>query len=181
MTISAKILVLPAIILTLLAIIVTTMFFNYNNAEIDLRFTIEAQQETNSAYFDNMWVVIQQQAQVADRYKESFQEVYREIMDARYNQEERTTAMFNFLKESNPEFDSSVFSNLMSTIEAQRNSFLQQQRRLIDLKREHDSLVLRYPSRWFVSNKETIEITIVTTQRTRDTFDSGIEEDINIF
>ena len=160
---------------------VSLMYVGYSNDEIQLRNQITAQQEVNTATFDNMWAVISGQAQVADRYKESFQSVYENIMSSRYGEAGRQSALLDFIQESNPQFDASVFTNLNQTIESQRNTFLRNQNRLIDLSREHNNLLSTIPSKWFVGTRDTVTITIVTSQDTRDTFETGIETNREIF
>jgi hypothetical protein len=157
------------------------MYVGYSNEEIQLRNLITAQQESNTATFDNMWAVISGQAQVADRYKESFQSVYENIMSARYGESGRQGALLDFIQESNPQFDPALFTTLSQTIEAQRNTFLRNQQRLIDLSREHNNLLQQIPSSFFVGGRDPIEITVVTSQETRETFETGIETQRNIF
>ena len=162
------------------AVILGLMYLNYSNAEIRLRQQIEAQQDSNEAVFDNTWKIIKQQAQVTDKYKDSFKEIYVEIMDERY-EGDRAGALMSWVTESNPEFDTSLFSQLMTSIEAQRNKFTTEQRKLIDYKRSHDTMLKVAPSSWFVGKRGEIEINIVTSAYTDEVFAAGEENNIELF
>lgn len=153
---------------------------HYSNTEIDLRKEIEAQQQNSKVTFDTTWKIIKQQAQVTEQAKDSFKDIYTSIMSERYGNEGAKAFML-WIKEENPNFDMSMYNNLMSSIEAQRKSFQVEQKMLIDLKREHDALLLKFPSNFFVGDREQVEIMIVTSEKTEATFTSGKENDVDLF
>lgn len=157
-------------------------FVQYSNTEIRLRNQIDAQQEANKTVFDQTWKIIQQQAGVASEYKDSFREVYGEIMQERYSNK-RGGALFSWIHEHNPEFDSSLFAKVMSSIEVQRTQFTAVQKRLIDLKREHDDMLEVFPSSLFlaVAGRQPVNIQIVTSTKTEETFKTGTEDDVDLF
>ncbi len=64
------------------ALVLIVMWMSYSNNEIRLRNAIAAQQKSNESSFDKTWKVIQQQAGVATTERESFRQVYTEIMTA---------------------------------------------------------------------------------------------------
>lgn len=157
----------------------TLMYTSYNNHEVRLRNQISSQQKNNEAVFDNTWKILQQQAGVATQHKEAFKEIYADLMSGRYSN--GGGEMMKWIQEHNPQFDSSLFKQLMNSIEAQRTLFTREQQKLIDLKREHDNLRQTIPSSFFVGSRPEVEITIVTSQKTDMTFSTGQENDIHLF
>lgn len=155
------------------------MYASYSNAEVRLRNQIAAQQRKNEAVFDNTWKIIQQQAGVADHHKDAFREIYAGLMDARYSQSGGEA--MRWIQEANPQFDSSLFSKLMTSIEAQRTIFTREQSVLLDLKREHDNLLQTIPSSIFVGGRQAIDVVIVTSARTSQSFESGQDNDVDLF
>lgn len=123
--------------IALFILIAVIMYFTTSNGEIRLRAEVEAQKKNVTAVFDNTWKIIKQQAQVSDEYKDAFKDIYTGIMDERYSSE-RGGALFSWITEQNPNFDTKLYANLQVSIEAQRTNFTREQKKLIDLKREHD-------------------------------------------
>lgn len=165
---------------TVLTLVVLTglMYVSYSNTEVKLRNTIEAQQQACEAYYDKLWKVLQQKAGVTDQYKGAFKEIYSDLISGRYQDKD---LLFKFVVESNPQFDASLYKDLMASIEAERNGFLMEQRRLIDLDREHRTLRQTIPGSWFVGGRPDMKITVVTSERTEAVFTSGQENDIELF
>jgi hypothetical protein len=163
----------------LLAVIVVFMNFSATNKEARLRNQANAQQEANTAIFDNMWKTIAQIANVNDDYKETFRTAWKEILGAQ-SEGGRATVVNVVMNHINPKLDSSLSKKLMKVIESSRKEFTNNQKQLIDIKREHDNLRTTVPSKWFVGNVPPLEITIVTSGRTKDTFESGKEDDIEL-
>lgn len=164
----------------LLAVIYGFMSVHYKNTEIRLRNQVGAQQKSNAAVFDNTWKIISQQAQISSEYKEAFKEIYPALMEGRYGNA-RGGALLSFITEANPQFDTKLYEKLANSVEAQRTVFTREQQKLIDLKREHDDLLAVFPSNWFVGDREPVEIRIVTSSRTEATFESGKDDDVDLF
>lgn len=169
---------LAVVILALGGCVVLT-YFNYDGQEIQLRNAVKAQQKSNEVSFDNTWKIIQQQAEVTDKYKDSFKEIYVELMQGRHY--EAGGNFMKWIKESNPNFDSSLFKNLINSISAERKTFERNQNKLIALKQEHDNVRTTAPGRYFVGRRPEIEIAIVTSTRTEKTFQTGKDDDTNVF
>lgn len=156
-----------------------TMFFTYNNQEIALRKQAEAQRSKVEGVFDTMWKTISQQAQVSEAYKDAFKEIYPELIAGRYSQGDGS--LMKWIKEANPEFDTSLYKTLMQTIEVQRLQFQKAQERMIDLIREHETLCETYPSKWFIKNQTPIEYTIISSSKTKMTMETGVDNDVQLF
>jgi len=161
-----------------IAIILIGMYISYNNQYARLKNLISAKQTDIENNYDAMWKIISQQAQVTDQYKDSFKEIYIGIMDARYSAGDGT--LMKWIKEANPEFDSSLFSNLQISIEANRKEFMNKQTQLIDMGREMENLQTLFPSKFFVP-KDKIEIKIITSSKAKQAIETGVDDDVDLF
>ena len=167
------------ILIGLAAIVGVSMYFSYNNQEISLRKQSDAQRSKVEGVYDKMWKIIQQKAQVSNEYKEAFKEIYPEIIGGRYSNGDGS--LMKWIQESNPEFDTSLYKDLMASIEIYRTEFQKAQERMIDIMREHEILISTYPSKWFVKNKTPIEYTVISSTRTKTTVETGIDDDVDLF
>jgi hypothetical protein len=162
-----------------LVVMVFMMYMSYSNSEVRLRNAVKAQQEANTTSFDTCWKIIQGQAQVADKYKDSFKEIYVGLMEGRHY--EKGGSLMKFITESNPNFDIKLFEKVSNSIEAQRTAFMRDQQKLIDLKREHDNVLTTMPGSFFVGSRPPVEIKIVTSTKTENVFQTRKEDDVDVF
>jgi len=164
-------------IVVFLAVVAGLMWMSYNNTEIRLRNQIGAQQKSNEAVFDNTWKIIKEQAGIADQYKEAFAKIYPDLMAGRYGNA-RGGALLSFITESNPQFDTKLYEKVSNSIEAQRTVFTNEQKKLLDLKREHDNVRMTFPGSVFVGSRPAIEVVVVTSTRTEKAFNTGKDDDL---
>jgi hypothetical protein len=170
--------VIAGIGLLIVGTLFAATYFSYSNQEVRLVNQLKAEQKNSQVTFDTTWKIIQQSFGVAESYKDGFKEVYTSIMEARY---EGKNPLFNFVTESTgANFDPSVYATVQRQIESQRINFQNQQRKLIDLKREHDNLLTVFPSSLFVGGRPEFEIQIVTSSKTEKAFSTGREDDISM-
>ena len=167
------------IAIVVILIILVGMYFSYNNKEIALRKEAEAQRGKVEGVHDMMWKTIQQKAGVTEQYRDSFEKVYPELISGRYTQE-GSTAM-KWIQESNPNFDTSLYRDLMQAIEVQRSYFENAQTRMLDIIRQRETLINSYPACWFISNKSTIDYTIVSSTRSKTVMQTGLDDDVQLF
>ena len=172
-----KPLVIVCVIIVAIAV-PSLMYVGSSNSEVELRNAGTAQQKANEVVFEKMKKVIFQQAQVASKYTEEFSNVYHKMMSARY---EGKDPMMNWITEHNPSLDASMYKVIQTSIAALRAEFANVQKRLIDIKREHDNLRMRIPSCWFVGGRDSLKIQIVTSTDTKQTFETGVEDNADIF
>lgn len=156
------------------------MSVSYNNREVDLRNAAAAKQEANQARYDEVWKTIKQVAGVTDKYSSDFKEIYNGIMAGRYEADGKNNPMFKWIQEQNPQLSPDLYTKLANTITAQRAGFTRDQQKLIDIKREHDNLRKKFPSKLFVHVDE-LEITVVTSAKTKQVFATGEENDVDLF
>lgn len=162
----------------IVAVVGVATYFSYSNQEIGLRNSIGATQKVTEGTFDATWKIISQQAQVTDKYKDSFKDIYKNIMSERYSKGDGS--LMKWITEANPNFDSKLFSQLSSSIESQRLMYLNQQNKLIDLKREHDNLIKMFPGSLFLSSRQPIEIKLISSTRTENAFATGKDDDVKL-
>lgn len=168
------------ILLGVVGIIWFSMSVTYTNKEIDLRATTVAQQDKCKVYFDKMWKILQQKAQIADQYKEAFKDIYPKLIEGRYSKGDGT--LIKWITESNPTFDVSLYKELMQSIEIERTGYFNEQSTLIDMQREHAVLLKKIPSKWFMNDTlKPVEIIIVTSKSTKEAYVTGEENDVDLF
>lgn len=164
------------------AVVLLIAFVSYNNQEARLRNLIVAKQKDNHSQLDNTIKVIAQSAQVTQAQTSALREIIIGNADARAT---KGGSLATLVHEAVPNLDASTetFRNLQNQIVAARNTWTENQRQLVDYKREHDNLFDVMPSSFFMSmmGKEKIEIQIVTSTRTEESFNSGKDDDIKVF
>lgn len=172
----------PSLIIIVAAVaillILLIMFFTYNNKEIYLRKEADAQRKKIESTHDKMWKVIKQKAEVSDKYRETFERVYPEIIAGRYS--DGSSAM-KWIQEANPNFDTSLYNDLMQAIEIQRTHLHNAQTRMLDVIRERASLIESYPSRWFITNKSEIEYEVISSTKTHNVVETRVDDDMDVF
>lgn len=150
------------------------------NTHIDLKTKIEAQQKSNEANFDAMWKKINQVAQVSDKYKDGLKEVLLSYTSGR--KKESDQLLMDWTKEAVPTFDSSIYKQINNVIVGSRDDFYNNQKILIDLSRQHNQFIQKFPNNLFcgILNIKEIEIKVVTSSNTEKAFETGKEDDIKL-
>ena len=166
-------------IVVLAAVSVIGCYFHYNNQEISLRQQSEAQRGKIEGVHDKMWKVLQQKAQVTDEYKSEFESIYPKLIEGRYSKGDGS--LMKWIKESNPNFDVSLYKDLMQSIEVQRSEFQTSQERMLDIIREHETLVKTYPAKWFISDAKPIEYNVISSSKTKMIMQLGEDNDVDLF
>jgi len=168
--------------------IIFGMYITYTNSEIELKERTESQKEVCEANFDKMFKVISQTAEIPQEFmeqaKNTFKEIYTPLMEGRYSNE-RGGALMSWVGEHNPQFDlnavSDLYKQLQRTIEANRQEFFLEQKKLIDMCREHLTYIQKFPNRIFLSDKKEIEIIIIKSTHTEEVFQKGKDDNIKLF
>lgn len=163
-----------------LLLTIAGVWIGASNTEVSLRNAIGAKQQANTATFDNMYKQIDQVAQVTDEQKNALKEIFIEHARARTG-EGSDRAVMKWITESVPNIDTSAYKNLQNVIVGARNSFTGDQVALLDLKREHDNVITKFPSSLFVGGRGKIDVQIVTSERTGKAFSTGKDENTKVF
>jgi len=175
-----NLIVYPIIVIVGISLVVLGgMYFSYKNEEVYLRKEAEAQRGKIEGVYDKMWKILSQKAQVSNEYKESFAKIYPELISGRYSTGDGS--LMKWITESNPTFDTSLYKDLMQSIESQREEFQTSQERMLDIIREHEVLIGTYPSKWFLSDVKSIEYTIISSTKSKQTMETGLDDDVELF
>lgn len=166
-------------IVAIIATILVVMNFSYQNTEVEIREQINAKINVNKASYSKMWEIISQKAEVSEKYSQDFKEIYPGLISGRYSNGQGQ--LMNWIQEHNPNFDTSLYKDLMVSIEGQRESFFTNQEQLQDLSRQHNVLLNRVPSKWFLGDVEKIEVPNVINVESQRAFDTGLEQDMQLF
>jgi len=171
-------------VVLVLGLFVAFWAIGVSNSEKKLYLTGKAAQKQTEVIFDNTWKKIVGVAGVVTEYKESFRQVYVELMDARYKNDAGAgqQTLMKWVTENNVALDASLYRTLMNTIEGSRNEFTLQQQKLIDIDREHKTLRATFPNSLVIGSRPDLEIKLVTSAKTEEAFATGQENDgINPF
>jgi len=168
-------------ILVLAVIILLSYSVSVLNREVDLRTLIETKQKDNTSEFDNMWKKISQSAQVTTAQKDALKEIFVEYADARTN--EGSGKLMSWVQESVPNVDTVTFNNLQNIITSSRDAWTMRQKELLDFSREHNLLLRKFPSNLICSlfGRKEINIQLVTSTRTQESFATGVDNETGLF
>ena len=150
------------------------------NTHIDLKNQIEAKQKANEAIFDNTWKKINQTVQVSDKYKDGLKEVLLAYTSGRSKGDSQL--LMDWTKEAVPTFDSSIYKQINNVITSSRDDFTKNQEILIDLSRQHQQFIQKFPNNVFcaILGIKEIEIKVITSSKTEEAFNTGKEDDIKL-
>ena len=167
----------------LLVVVLLTMGVSFHNNEVTLRNTVTAKQTDNKNQMDAMWKNISQTAQVAEKDRTSLMEIFQQYAQGR--ESNNKGMLMKWVTESCPQVavNSATFDKLMNIIVSQRDGFKFRQTELLDLKREHDNLLDRFPGVIFATllGRHKIDVVIVTSTRTENAFKTGKDDDTQLF
>jgi len=149
-----------------------------SNSERTLRNKIEAQQEMTEAYYTKLWEVLKTKAGVADEYAEQFKEIQLGIMEGRYS---TGGEMMKWITEANPEFDASLYKDVMNSIEGERNGFFVEQVKLRDMNKQHDDMLVTFPKKVILKDREVIEVIILKNVATQEAYKTGTDSSPELF
>jgi hypothetical protein len=158
------------------------MYVSIKNKHAEIHNQASAQQKANEVIYDEVWKVLQQKAGILDKFSSDFKSIYSSIFDERYQGENSgQSPAFKWIQEQNPNFTPEMYKDLSTAVEVYRGKFSRTQQKLIDIKREDDNMHTKIPSLWFVGSKKDLDINIVTSTKTEKVFQTGKEDDIDLF
>lgn len=155
--------------------------YNYGNkAEKQ----ILAEWENNENILAGYSLKITEMAQVNTMYKDDVKEVFTSVMTGRYG-ENGSQAMWQWLKEQNPQIDPSLYTRLQQVMEAGRNEFKVSQTRFVDIKRTYETnLGYLWKGFWLRTagypKINLADYKIITSGHAKKAFETGIDEGIKL-
>jgi hypothetical protein len=178
------------IILGFLAFMVIVVFLcvfssiGVYNSCISIEAGIKAQYSANQSNYDNMWKKFKEATQVTDMYSSDLKKVYDSAIQNRYGNN-GSKAVFQWLKEHNPNFDSTLYQRLQAMIESGRNTFDSNQKMLIDKRQMYESYVNSFPNNLIAGSFgfPRIDLTkydIVTSDLTQKAFETKKVDEIKL-
>lgn len=166
------------VLATIVGFLVFMIRIQVNNKDAGLRNQVKAQQTENMTVKDKVRRILKQQANISETGFKKFEDIYPKIFDSRYKDE---NLLVKFVTEQNPTLPMNMLEKLMDNVMALESEFALVQKKLTDVKREHDDLLTKEPGNWFLKNRDTLQIIIVTTSATKENFITGIDDDLEIF
>ena len=152
---------------------------SYSNRSKTLKAMITGKQENQANVFDAMWKIISQKAELTENYKDSFSKVLTEMVSSRYDSGDGT--LMKWIQESNPTLDPALYLDLSSTIESQRLGFVNEQKELIDMTVQFNTLISRFPGSWFLSGEVPINPNLILSSRTEEAQRTGKDDSVELF
>jgi hypothetical protein len=150
-----------------------------SNTEIRLRNRMSGQQEMCQAYYTKLWEILKTKAGVAEEYADQFKDIQTAIMEGRYSGDKGE--MMLWIQEANPQFDASLYKDVMNAIEGERNGFFVEQQKLRDMKVQHDNMLKIFPSKLVLANREPIDVVILKNVATQVAYETGTDQSPELF
>jgi hypothetical protein len=133
-------------ILVIFGVIGCSVVISINNTCVEHEATIKAQYKQNQNNYDNYFKKVQEMAQIPTKYANDMKEMWDKVMMGRYGKN-GSKAMWQWLKEQNPQLNPDLYIKVQRTIEAGRIDFETNQKMLLDKKRIYeDSYLNKFPS-----------------------------------
>lgn len=167
------------IIIVALFLVLIIYYFACNNKEVALRKEAEAQMEKIESVHDAMWKIIKQKVDVSEQYREAFERIYPELISGRYSND--SGDMMKWIQEQNPDFDTSLYKDLMQAIEVQRLRFDNAQQRAVDIIKQREAYLETMPAKFFISNKSKIEYEIIASTRSKTVMETRTDDETELF
>ena len=181
------------VVLGILAAVALTVVASYvTNANYGVRAetAIKATWENNENILSQYSLKVMEVAQVPAMYTKQVKEVYTDVLAGRYG-ENGSQAMFQWLKEQNPQIDASLYSRIQQVMEAGRNEFRVAQTQLVDQKRSYLTNLgyvwkgfwlnlAGYPKIHVGFEGDADDYKVITSEYSNEAFKTGVDKGIQL-
>lgn len=173
------------VVVAVLAVAVVSALWNFYSNAVLYENGIKAQYAQNKNNFANGVNEVREVAQVPSMYTDDLVKVWSGVMQDRYGKD-GSRALFQWIREHNPKVDPSLYQKLQVVIVTWRNSFMADQKMLIDKRNQYQNYFGQPPSHVFYAwvlgfpRIDLSQYDIVTSAETERTFDTKKSEPIQL-
>lgn len=134
---------ITAALLTIVAVVAFAIFslglgyIGFSNDANAFEVDIKAKYADNKNVYDNGWKKVKEVAQVPDMQVEALQKVYATALQSRYGTG-GSAALFQFIREQNPDLNQTTFLKIQQDIEAFRMEFQANQTNLVSRRQAYE-------------------------------------------
>jgi hypothetical protein len=121
-----------------------TVISTYNQA-VSLESSIVATADNNEQVLNQFYNRLEETVAVTDIYATDFRDSMTAMLAGRYGSG-GSQADFQWIQEAMPNLDASMYQSVQDLIRSDRTRFEQEQRRLIDQRRQYERLLRAFPS-----------------------------------
>lgn len=158
-------------LIVIAGIICLSMYFSYNNQHKDYHNRYDAETAVIETRLDNMWKIISDKFDMSQQYANDFKEIAKINIGA-FNE---GGEMWKWINTQLPQIDPSIYKEVMATIESERLSLENSQKKIIDITREHNNLITKVPSSWFISDKEKLVWITISSTETKEIMQTRVD------
>ena len=163
------------VIIVVFGSLITLEILSYYNEAVQLETLIKAQYDQNKNNYTKMFNSFVESSQIPKMYIDGLKEVYDSALKGRYGKD-GSKAIFNWIREQNPQVDSKVYTKIQTLIEVNRNEFESNQKSLVDKKQIYEAYLRQQPRGMFLSilgfpKIDLNTFAIVTSDQTEKVFE----------
>jgi len=147
------------------------------NKEASLRSSIEAHERSREASFDTMKKIIAQNSQLPAAARQDLETLLPLIIAGQSG-----GSVFKSVQSRYPEMTLGLYQSLGRSIEAERHTFLNEQKELFDVKREHDKLLRSAFSGTVCSifGRKPVEVKVISSSEAQNVIKSGVDDNTDL-
>jgi len=176
-------LIVTIVVLALIAIVGFASYVNAANFGNRTERALIAKVDDNQNVYANGTQKIIEIAQVPAMYRDDISKITQEAISGRYGAD-GSKAVFQMLREQNPQLDSKMYTKIQQVIESFRDEFKQNQTQMLDMRRAYETALGNFWQGMWLSfagypKVDMKKFDIVTTDKAAETFrthrDTGVQ------
>jgi hypothetical protein len=165
----------------LLTVVIGGILVSQYNGAATLKNQYEMKVKDNSSEMDNMWKKISQVCQLPEAKKNAFKEIFTSYAQARTPED--GGKMMLWIKESAPNLDLNIYDNAQNIIVSSRDSWTMRQKELVGVAEEFNRRLSVFPGNVVLGmfGFQKIDPKVITSTRTEKAFETGKDDDTDLF